>query len=71
MKGRKSSAEQIVAKPRDTEVRPGKGMALGEVCRQLETTAFEVIEQLADLLLRRGGSLSPCVRTTARSSRPT
>lgn len=38
MKGKKYAAEQIVAKLRKAEVLPGKGMALGEVCRQLEIT---------------------------------
>lgn len=38
MKGKKYAAEQIVAKLREAEVLQGKGMALGEVCRQLEIT---------------------------------
>ena len=38
MKGKKYSAEQIVAKLREAEVLLGRGMALGEVCRQLEIT---------------------------------
>jgi hypothetical protein len=38
MKGKKYSAEQIVAKLREAEVLLGKGMALGEVCRQLDIT---------------------------------
>jgi transposase-like protein len=38
MKGKKYTAEQIVAKLREAEVLLGKGVALGEVCRQLEIT---------------------------------
>ncbi len=38
MKGKKFSAEQIIAKLREAEVLLGKGMTLGEVCRQLEIT---------------------------------
>jgi transposase-like protein len=38
MKGKKYSAEQIVAKLREAEVLLGRGIALGEVCRQLEIT---------------------------------
>ena len=38
MKGKKYTAEQIVAKLREAEVLLGKGMTLGEVCRQLEIT---------------------------------
>ena len=38
MKGKKYSAEQIVAKLREAEVLLAKGLALGEVCRQLEIT---------------------------------
>jgi putative transposase len=38
MKGKKYTAEQIVAKLREAEVLLGRGMALGEVCRQLEIT---------------------------------
>ena len=38
MKGKKYTAEQIVSKLREAEVLLGKGMALGEVCRQLEIT---------------------------------
>lgn len=38
MKGKKYSAEQIVAKLREAEVLLAKGMALVEVCRQLEIT---------------------------------
>jgi putative transposase len=36
MKGKKYTAEQIVAKLREAEVLLGKGMNLGEACRQLE-----------------------------------
>ena len=38
MKGKKYTAEQIVAKLREAEVLLGKGMSLGAVCRQLEIT---------------------------------
>ena len=38
MKGKKYTAEQIVAKLREAEVLLAKGMALAEVCRQLEIT---------------------------------
>ena len=38
MKGKKYSAEQIVTKLREADVLIGKGMTLGEVCRQLEIT---------------------------------
>jgi transposase-like protein len=38
MRGRKYTAEQIVAKLREAEVLLAKGHALGEVCRQLEIT---------------------------------
>jgi transposase-like protein len=38
MKGKKYTAEQIVTKLREAEVLLGKGVALGEVCRQLEIT---------------------------------
>lgn len=38
MKGKKYSAEQIVVKLREAEVLLAKGLALGEVCRQLEIT---------------------------------
>ena len=38
MKGKKYSPEQIVAKLREAEVLLAKGMALAEVCRQLEVT---------------------------------
>ena len=38
MKGKKYTTEQIVAKLREAEVLLGKGVALGEVCRQLEIT---------------------------------
>jgi transposase-like protein len=38
MKGKKYTAEQIVAKLREAEVLLAKGMALAEVCRQLEVT---------------------------------
>ena len=38
MKGKKYSAEQIVAKLREAEVLLAKGLALAEVCRQLEIT---------------------------------
>jgi transposase-like protein len=38
MKGKKYTAEQIVTKLREAEVLLGKGMSLGEVCRQLEIT---------------------------------
>jgi putative transposase len=38
MKGKKYAAEQIVAKLREAEVLLAKGLALGEVCRQLEIT---------------------------------
>lgn len=38
MKGKKYTAEQIVAKLREAEVLLAKGQALGEVCRQLEIT---------------------------------
>ena len=37
-KGKKYSAEQIVTKLREADVLIGKGMTLGEVCRQLEIT---------------------------------
>ena len=38
MKGKKYTAEQIVAMLREAEVLLAKGMALAEVCRQLEVT---------------------------------
>lgn len=38
MKGKKYTAEQIVAKLREGEVLLAKGQALAEVCRQLEIT---------------------------------
>jgi putative transposase len=38
MKGKKYTAEQIVAKLREAEVLLAKGTALAEVCRQLEVT---------------------------------
>jgi putative transposase len=38
MKGKKYTAEQIVAKLREAEVLLAKGTALAEVCRQLEIT---------------------------------
>jgi len=38
MRGKKYSPEQIVAKLREAEVLLAQGMALGEVCRQLEIT---------------------------------
>jgi putative transposase len=38
MKGKKYTAEQIVTKLREAEVLLAKGLALGEVCRQLEIT---------------------------------
>jgi transposase-like protein len=38
MKGKKYAAEQIVAKLREAEVLLGKGMTLGEICRQPEIT---------------------------------
>lgn len=38
MKGKKYTAEQIVAKLREAEVLLAKGQALAEVCRQLEIT---------------------------------
>ncbi len=38
LKGKKYTAEQIVTKLREAEVLLGKGMSLGEVCRQLEIT---------------------------------
>jgi putative transposase len=38
MKGKKYTAEQIVTKLREAEVLLAKGMALSEVCRQLEIT---------------------------------
>jgi putative transposase len=38
MKGKKYTAEQIVAKLREAEVLLAKGMATAEVCRQLEIT---------------------------------
>jgi len=38
MKGKKCTAEQIVAKLREAEVLLSKGQALAEVCRQLEIT---------------------------------
>ena len=38
MKGKKYTAEQIVTKLREAEVLLAKGMALAEVCRQLEIT---------------------------------
>lgn len=38
MKGKRYSPEQIVAKLREAEVLQAQGMALAEVCRQLEIT---------------------------------
>jgi transposase-like protein len=38
MRGKKYSPEQIVAKLREAEVLQAQGMALAEVCRQLEIT---------------------------------
>jgi transposase-like protein len=38
MKGKKCTAEQIVAKLRGAEVQLGKGQSLAEVCRQLQIT---------------------------------
>ena len=38
MRGKRYSPEQIVAKLREAEVLQAQGMALAEVCRQLEIT---------------------------------
>jgi len=38
MKGKKFTAEQIIAKLREAEVLHGKGVTLAEICRQLEIT---------------------------------
>jgi transposase-like protein len=38
MRGKRYSPEQVVVKLREAEVLQAQGMALGEVCRQLEIT---------------------------------
>lgn len=71
MTGKKYAAEQIVAKLGEAEVLLGKGMALGEVCRQLEITDVTYYRWKLGEGLRGVRLQSPRHQARSHSSCPT